>query len=278
MSYVAVPGSVLEYKDPIRSVDITQMNDNTIDHEARLKALEAAPDSYVSSHFTRRSGYTSDRIITATSGTTTAQYEDRWLIGAKETGGATTYWLEGVSVDDALNHHIALFFPSGDGSSDNDWGFIQSLSTFNFTYATLPITFTTRVKLDHNDPTFLRIGLMNWMITADTAPTDGIFLERNGANFRFRTVNASTSTNGSDFAPPTADTWFEVEIIFTNSPSNQALCYVDGVLKDTLTGANLPTAKNLRAKFHLTEKSTTNTTHRIDRMSCTTAANVADLA
>lgn len=277
MAYVAVADPLLDSGKPIRSTDGKRMRDNQADFNTRIAALEAAPDAYVSSHFTRRSGYASDQIIGFAAATSTASmqnYEDRWFLKLESFAAATLYFSEGVSVSDNLEHYLNLFIDaSGAGT---DYGVVQSSVAFNFTYSTLPITFEARVTFPHNDPTSFRIGLRNFALN-NAAPTDGIFLERNGANFRFRTVNASVSTNGSDFAPPTASTWFIVKVIFTNSPSNQALCYLDGALKDTLTGANLPTAKNLHARFEVTDKTGAGVVWKLDEMRCYAAANVADL-
>src|SRR6185436_17736051 len=85
---------------------------------------------------------------------------------------------------------------------------------------------------------------------ADPSVTDskGIWVERvDATNWRFVSFDSSRN-NGSSFAKPTPGTWWTIDVIFTDDPRNRALCYINGVLKETFT-SNLPTADSLHYYF-----------------------------
>lgn len=118
-----------------------------------------------------------------------------------------------------------------------------------FDQVTRPITFEARMKLSADGALFagLRVGVRSGGSgQAISFDRNGIWLERvDATNWRFACYNG-TRTSGTSFAKPTAGNWFKVKIEFTDTPSNRALCYVDDVLKETIT-TNLPTATPLRA-------------------------------
>jgi hypothetical protein len=124
--------------------------------------------------------------------------------------------------------------------------FLWTVPDVRFDLVTLPITFEARVKLDQSDREPI-VGLKEWQ-TTNPATTDapGIWLDYiDTSNWRFVSYDTARN-NGGSFAKVSAGSWFTVKIVFTDDPSNRALCYVDGVLKETLT-TQLPTAKRLNA-------------------------------
>ena len=121
---------------------------------------------------------------------------------------------------------------------------LYGLDRFRFDRVTRPIIFRARIKLaaDSDFVFGLRDGPRSEHYRTVDRP--GIWMERvDGSNWRFVCYDG-TRNNGGNFAKITTGTWFEVEIEFTDTPADRAFCYVDGVLKQTLT-ANLPTTSPL---------------------------------
>jgi hypothetical protein len=136
---------------------------------------------------------------------------------------------------------------------------IAGIPAFHFTNRVKPLTYTTRIQYDtRGNIAFLCVGWQGEALAAGARPNNGIFLELGGAanTFRFtsrRNGGASPAdmTFGADFAWIANATWFTVSIVFTDAGGNRALCYVDGVLKETIT-LTLPTAKNLYGNIGVT--------------------------
>ena len=241
MAYVAVPNTSLEVGDPIRSSDITQMNDNITNHESRLVAVEDASIREFS-HFTQRE-------VQASGG---AAFSDQ-ILGAA--GGSLTYGAFTIVSSGAIVYQRVAT------TITNDYHYIQWTGgavaqlmgklSFNFASRTKPITYTWRFRSSDVTNAFF-MGLTNYPVYgANTTPTDGIYLLLGGAanTFRFQsisTVSAGTTTGG-DIAY-LANTWYEVKIVFTDDPGNRALCYTDGVLRETIT-TDLATTYNLSGRF-----------------------------
>jgi hypothetical protein len=102
-------------------------------------------------------------------------------------------------------------------------------------------------------------------------------MERNGSNWRFVSKDSGGTTNGSDFTPVTAGNWFDVEIKFEDSPGNQARCFVDGVLKSTLT-TNLPTGEVLYGLVKGGNPAAAPRDLKLDRLEYKAGAQLADAA
>lgn len=122
----------------------------------------------------------------------------------------------------------------------------------NFGGVTPPIRLKARVKTVI-DVSF-HAGLKN---AAGTSDVKGVWLERvDASNWRFVSYDTARN-NGTNFTSVASGTWFEFEIVFTNSPSNQALCYLNGVLKETLV-TQLPTTADLYGVVNFQMAGTTN--------------------
>lgn len=233
MAFTRVPDPNLDVGKPTRSVDIKQIRDNQDDHESRLLAVEDA-SIRVFSHFNRHKR--ADTTSTINISSPGDDYDDAYFY----VRGATITAYSQIGVSDTAFDHYLHFDHSAAGSIST----LSAVLAFNFASNTMPITFHTRIRrITVTDE--LRVGLMRWTDgNTFTEPTDGIFLDLGGSSgWRFRTRNASTYTNGTDFSV-TDNTWYDVKILLEDSPSTQARCYFDGVLKETFT-TNLPTSDNL---------------------------------
>jgi hypothetical protein len=77
-----------------------------------------------------------------------------------------------------------------------------------------------------------------------------VWLEQpDDANWRFVTSAGSPLAGGS-FARPGAETWYSVKIEFTDTPSNRAICSVDGTQRAFFT-SNLPLTDILHSWFSI---------------------------
>jgi len=128
----------------------------------------------------------------------------------------------------------------GGGVAGNNTNLLMTWEEYVFNDVTRPLIYEARVKWrGANNPPSIVIGM------ADQGLTNGIWLGfPDTTNMRFTSRDASSDTHGSNFTRIAAETWFTVRIEFTDDPSNRALCYVDGVLKSTLT-ATLPTSRRI---------------------------------
>jgi hypothetical protein len=120
----------------------------------------------------------------------------------------------------------------------------------NFGEITKPITYVARHKLSADCSFYsgFREGPFAELASVNEF---GCWIERvDSTNWRFACFDGTTKNNGASFTHPSSGTWFEVKIIFTNTPGNQLDCYLDSVFKYSLT-ANLPTGQMLQAHHGL---------------------------
>jgi hypothetical protein len=128
------------------------------------------------------------------------------------------------------------------------YGIAFSKKSLRFDGVTKPITYEGRFKLSADGAGLF--GMRDGPYAeAPTTDRQGIWVERvDSTNWRF--VSYDTARNsGSNFSKPTAGNWFKVKIVFDTS-TDRALCYIDDVLKETLT-TQLPTTRILHAAFGL---------------------------
>lgn len=265
MAYVDIPNTVLETDDPIRSVDAVQMNDNIKDHESRLNVLPNLGGVF--SHFTSNQGYGSGIIVTGAQ--IERYFEDQFYIESGVGGQVNNQ--AALAADD---HRLLMNGPCQ----------VIGRPAFHFTNRVKPITFKARCKF-HAFPTDVFIGLAGAALVGNdfpvvgvtTRPVRAIILERfNATDVVFTSRVGANVTQGTSFAKPANGVWFEVKIIFTNTPGNQADCYIDGVLKQTLsTAASLPTADNIYPCALLPEAGADNLS--LDRVECFAGGALADL-
>jgi len=155
--------------------------------------------------------------------------------------------------------------PYGHGDSGGQNIGIHTNRLFQFDGETRPLIVKGRIKklLDVAQ----RLGLQENNLASPFTDVKGIWLERlDASNWRFVSYDTARN-NGTSFTKPSDNTWFEVSIEFTGTPSNQALCRLDGVLKETLT-TQLPTAVPLFGLFMFkgSGASPGNAVSRIDRI------------
>jgi hypothetical protein len=156
----------------------------------------------------------------------------------------------GMAYDGGFSELAIEISPNASGRTQANT--IWSVAEFIFNSVTRPISFKSRQKWGGaGNPRHL-IGLISGMFSnaqnPANAPTDGIWLEfPDSTNVRFICKDSgSGTTTGTSFTRPTTGTRYEIEIQFTDDPSNRALCYLNGVLKETFT-TNLPVTRRLRA-------------------------------
>lgn len=236
MTYVAVADPLLNSGKPGRATDVKQMRDNQADHETRILSLEDVQNVRVSSHFVKNHGYASN--IAAAGSTSVRGYDQDWYLETQ--ANATVVEQIGVSAT-ADDHHLRL--DASSAVTPNSM-IVGSLS-INFDQRVKPITFISRVRHINNSDDLI-VGFSQFPAIGTLRPTSGCWLERNGANWRFAYASNGAVLNGSDFSPVAISTWFEVKIIFTDTPSDRFLAYLDSTLKETFTtAASLPTARNI---------------------------------
>lgn len=280
MTYVRVADPLLNSGKPGRSTDWKRIRDNQDDFDSRIMALED-PSIRVFSHFARRIGYTS----------ALANFDDLILDGTTHETfyeGNNFYMTDNGSAGAPLFTNMMGQSPTSDQhfvrmSDCNLGGFIIATSSFLFSRTGAPpIEYIARIRASSNNE-FFHFGFVNWTTGATlTSPAASlptvpyIIMNRNNATdmWRFSCFNGTSTTHGSDFAKVVANTWFEVKITFTNNPSNQALCYLDSVLKSTLS-TNLPTASIL---YGFVAQTCTGDTVDLDRMEVSASGVLSDAA
>lgn len=261
MAYITVPESVLAVDDPIRSTDIIQLDRNIEDLNSRLSATE--PGGFYS-HFT-------DNDFAAS-----AQPFQREGIYCLAAGGTID-----PRIDNAILTHNVKVTTAVAGSA-----IVAGVPMFDFSVRTKPLTFTTRIQYN----TRANIGAMvvGWVgptLGSAARPTDGVYMELGvgAGTFGFTSSNGGANTRGpaGDFAWPANATYFSVQIIFTDSGGNQALCYLNTgagyVLKDTLV-ANLPVAKRLYGQVGFTALGGVTVAIDVDMIQGKAGGGVADQA
>jgi hypothetical protein len=141
------------------------------------------------------------------------------------------------------SHSVARISVGASG----DWGWAFSLLSFSFADAVKPIRWKARLKISNDGSLIcgMREGPYNENAVSQNRP--GIWLERfDSSSWRFACYDGTTKNNGTAFTRVTNGTWFEAEIEFTNSPSDRAICRIDGAERANLQ-ANLPTTQRLLA-------------------------------
>jgi hypothetical protein len=271
MTFVPVADPLLDSGKPIRSTDIKQMRDNQADHESRVLSLEDVQNVRISSHFVKNHNYASGVVITGV--TSLKGYDQDWYL---ETDGAEI--VESVAISaTADNHYLRLNTTGG-----NLRAMIVGDVSLNFDQRVKPLTFISRQRHLNNADSFI-IGFAasatvptGYPLLATLTPTSGCWLEKSGANWHFAYASAGAVLNGTDFAPVAASTWFEVKIIFTDTPSDRFLAYLNGTLKETFTtAASLPTGRNIFATVKHVSAGTRELD--IDRIDCYAGGPITDM-
>lgn len=273
MAYTQVPDPNLDVNKPGRSADWKQFRNNQDYFNTQLTtAIQDFERIRLFSHFDRRHGYATvagvaDVVCGSSSAIDTqTDYEGgQWYLSTNQ----DNYFNEEIGNATVTNDFHYLQLQRNQASTGS--GFIVGTMAIEFDNRTVPISYKGRFKMSDNTNT-IWIGFSNWP-TLGTRPTDGIWLELNGTSWRFACANNSTYTNGTDFTRVTSSTWFEVEIVWDGTP--QALCYVDSVLKETLT-TNLPAGRRVFGKVNSTQGNAD--TLWIDRLEIYTSAALSDVA
>jgi hypothetical protein len=213
MGFVAFSLAETAYKFLIGQDWTRKLKDNFDDHQTRLLALEAAGfrtfDHFNVDNPAAQNDFDAEVMVTG-------------AVSASEFTETYSVWL--------FKYNITA----------RTMGAITRRKV-QFNAVGLPITLTWRWKQSH-DKQFL-VGLK---LLGNFADANGIWLERvDASNWRFVSYDG-TRNSGVSFGNVAPGNWVKTKIVFTNDPSNRALCYVNDVLKDTLT-LQLPTTVPLKA-------------------------------
>ncbi len=239
MAYSAVPDGNLDVDDPIRSADIKQLNNNVIDHESRIRAVEDPLNLF--DHFAEDHGYPSGVIIDETTALDTTPATIRSAVGADYRGpyanprvllyvndGTGAAWSEAIAGSTTDQHYLLC---SGAAA-------LRCTPSIYFNNRTAPITWETRIQLAANPSatTHMFLGLSDGASVLAARPSNGIYVEYvSGTNWRFTTSRSASNTTGTTFTEVTAGTWFTLKIIINDDAGTHAECYIDGDLKDDHT-------------------------------------------
>lgn len=153
-----------------------------------------------------------------------------------------------------------LRIATGQGSNANAKNHLMTLSEYVFNNVTRPLIYECRTQWRGSAGTPAQLwGMFGTVPGIMSGPLHGIYLGfPDSTNMRFTSIDNGSATNGTSFTRVAANTWFTIKIEFTDTPSNRALCYIDGVLKETLT-TNLPTSRRLHGAVYVTEQNDTAT-------------------
>lgn len=272
MTYVAVADPLLDSGKPGRSTDIKQMRDNQADHETRILSLEDINNVRISTHFVKNHNYASSLVLTGAVGSRILNDYDRdWYLEVYAAEAEIAEFI-GLSAT-ADNHHLQINTTANTATAA---GMIVGSLAFNFDLRVKPLTYIARCRQE-NIADDLVVGFSQFPAIGTLRPTSGCWLELSGGDWRFSCASASSYTNGSAITEVTAGTWFEVKIVFTDTPTDRFLCYLDGTLKETFTTAgSLPTARNIYGMVK--HKSTTSGRYfDIDRLDIYAGGPITDM-
>jgi len=238
MAWTGITAAQTDANSPLDQTLMDLLRTNDKDHEDRI-AAQQGPAARIFSHFAE----TAYSTVPNFKGQGLAG--NTWALG----GGGGSIGSPTLAEGAADDHSVILTYTSAPNPSYADW---YAMALWHFTNRLKPLTFVTRFKFITADDNFDRfeIGYVNRnnVVYSATRSRNGIFLELGSVagQWRFTSADANVPTVGTDFAQVADGTWFEVKIEFTDVGGNQAKCYIDGVLKETLT-TNLPTARVLMA-------------------------------
>jgi hypothetical protein len=276
MAFTALTSGQCDANSPLDETLLQLVRTNFDDHESRIKSVED-PNVRVFEHFARTKFYSSNEILVATGATYVASrdYADNLIFRAAGSG-TFARWVNRYGVAVGNDAHFVRA---------QDVGTLQLICApgYYFTNRTKPIVFKFRMMIEnYNDWTGFFFGLMDVppAEASTTRPSNGLFMEMGATagTFRFvaRNGGGGSETVGTEFTRPSSSAWFTFEITFTNDPSNQAVCKIDGVTKETLT-TNLPTAKTLFPVLHLVG-SVASTKYDLDRIEAYASGALSDAA
>lgn len=259
MAFTALTAAQTDANSPGDQTLMDLIRTNFDDHESRIMTVEN-PAVRAFSHFANRHGYASDIPLTRTTDgdSLNRDYDRDFLLGAAvNTGSGATVSVTFTEITGTTDqHYLKATLSTGTGGSPSSSTYLVAQPVLYFNNRVKPLTFEARIRGAslYSSSLLYHVGFLRFKFDGASigTPADGIWLERSGTagNMRFVTVNGGSPINGSDFTGPSVNTWFKVKIIFESDPSNRARCFVDGVLKETLT-TELPTAKQLHGAIEM---------------------------
>lgn len=277
MAYVAVSDSNLEVGDPIRSTDITQMNDNIIDHESRILALEDA-STRIASHFSELYPTQVGTSIIAS-----AAVEDDYNDWVFESSTANVQLKQGIWR--GIDEHQIEFDAAGAGAAE--YASLWGKTGFYYDNRTKPIVGTFRFKINDTTATgwddfWIGLGGTNTSGVGTGAagqPVNGIFLMRSSATqWLVRARRNSVNTDAAAWTHGLDDTWVEVIITWV-AASKTATITVNGTQRGQFTSAdNIPSDRVVYPFAKAEGPNDAGDYMYIDRIEVYASGPVADLA
>jgi hypothetical protein len=286
MSVTPLTAAQTDANSPLDQAMMDTIRLELADHEARVSTVED-PAIRIYSHFSLfynndisgGGGAAQGDIIR--SGTSGKSYNPYFESKFSITGSNVTCTNEAGLTLGSDNHYLKFIGNSGPALFS-----LQAVASMFFNSRVTPITYRARFKMSAlGGATRYLLGLGKSIPDPNAAslPSDYIgLIQSSSTQAVFATSKASTQTAGTPFTFPSNGTWFEVKVVFTSVGGNQALCYIGdsaGVftLKETLTGANLPTASNLFGTMFM-QLGATGDTALIDRIEITAGGAMVDAA
>lgn len=252
MSFTALTLAETAFKAMFRQGLARKIKTNFDDHESRIAAYESS--SRMFDHFNDQPNadglsfdveHYGDNTVASISQIALLQGGPRWVLHSQ---AGSSWGAHACNVAKPSYSVARLTLASGfGGSGGSTYAGIQSRLLHRLDQIVQPITFTGRFALGVDD-TFL-IGMRERCTSLTengvTTTRQGIWMERvDASNYRFKSYDGGTFT-GSSFSRPTIGSWFEVSIVFS---TGQALCYLNGSLKETIA-SHLPGATALSASY-----------------------------
>jgi hypothetical protein len=236
------------------------------DLETRLSATED-DDAHYQTHFNRTHKAFGSGILISNAGTATIDSYD----------GVFQMRVDGATVTEKVQVTSDAHWLEGKLNTGNGRWFIELNRPIVYATRVKPITFRTRIWVEAlADISTMFLGMYDGGMT-NARPANGIYLQRDpasSANWEFTSSSASSVTAGTPFTAPAAGAWVDVKIVWD---AGGAACYINNVLKETLT-ATLPTTAQIFAASTMTTSNSTADATRMDHFALDLGGPLADAA
>ncbi len=274
--YTEVSSAQATFKAGIGQDFMTIVRDNFINHQDRITAIENSIVLF--DHFNARHFDIDNNFNFVSHSWPVGQFYGQ-VGNAERRDGRGAVWSFLSTQNDAGGTRnpappassVARISEAGSGS----WVTVQSNMRLRFDQITKPMRFIIRMKMDADGA--FKIGMITGTgIASKSVDQTGVWLERvDASNWRFKVRDTGASSVTGSFARVANGTWFEIDIEFTDTPSDRVICRLDGVDKTAggLT-SNLPITADLGATM-ATFSSGTGTLFDFDRV-LFRAAGIAD--
>jgi len=254
--FIELTDAETAFKKPIRQALMRKMKDDFTNLNARLKEVEAGTrifDHFANGPVGARSfaAWTIDDTGVPFDNVTDVYAARRglnWVLLGRQDGASGAHPL--VSNDVKPDYSIARMNSNatfGSSFGTGRWNVAFSTIGFQFDNVVKPIIFRGHFRMQNTDRGIFA-GLYAHQVFDHLDPSkDGVYLQRvDSTDWRFVSEFSGSRTNGSAFTKPGNNTWFDVEIEFTDVPVNRV---VTRIAKD---GQPLAQIDDLQADLPMT--------------------------